>query len=61
MAVSEIYLMILPRFKNIFIGDAYYHLSEFEKSLMFYYRGLHKCQSGSECEDIRYELLSNEI
>ena len=40
-----------------FIGDAYYHLGEFEKSLMFYYRALHKCQSGSEYEDIRYKLI----
>ena len=38
----------------LFLGDAFYHLGEFEKSLMFYYRALHKCQSGSECEDTRY-------
>ena len=40
----------------LLIGDAYYHLGEFEKSLMFYYRALHKCQSGSECEEIRYKI-----
>ena len=37
----------------IFTADAYYHLGEFEKSLMFFYRALHKCQIGSEGEEIR--------
>ena len=48
----KIKLFIIKLFL-ILIADAFYHLGEFEKSLMFYYRALHKCQIGSEGEEIR--------
>lgn len=34
-------------------GEAHYHMGEFEKSLMFFYRALYRCTNGSDEEEIR--------
>lgn len=35
------------------MGEAHYHMGEFERSLMHFHRSLHRCQSGIEEDEIR--------
>ena len=35
-------------------GEAFYHMGEFERSLLNYHRALNRCTNGTDEEEIRY-------